>query len=103
MTVQPSTHLVLINGHTHQEPWYEGDSHLSYSYPYTLAECWKRHSTNEILDTVQDLWREYHQFGFFLNNCDLSQLITLHLLKTLISLESLTKMEVLNYLGFLKH
>ena len=32
-----------------------------------------------------------------------SQLITLHLLKTLISLESLTKMEVLNYLRFLKH
>ena len=32
-----------------------------------------------------------------------SQLITLHLLKTLILLESLTKMEVLNYLGFLKH
>ena len=39
MNVQPSKHLVLINGYTHQGQWYEGDSHLSFSNPYALAEC----------------------------------------------------------------
>ena len=26
MTVQPSHHLVLIDGYTHNGPWYDGDS-----------------------------------------------------------------------------
>ena len=28
MSIQPSKHLVLINGYTYQGQWYEGDSHL---------------------------------------------------------------------------
>ena len=30
MNVQPSKHLVLINGFTHGDQWYEGNSHLSF-------------------------------------------------------------------------
>ena len=39
MNVQPSKHLILINGHTHQGPWFEGNSHLSFANPFTLTEC----------------------------------------------------------------
>ena len=39
MDVQPAHHLVLINGYTHQGPWYDGDSYLSYRDPYALADC----------------------------------------------------------------
>ena len=63
MTVQPSKYLVLINGYTHQGPWYEGDSHLSYIDPYALANCWRNYFNNEILDTTKDLWKNYHFVG----------------------------------------
>ena len=63
MIVQPSRHLVLINGFSHQGLWYEGDSHLSYEDPYALSNCWKDYFNNEILDTVQDLWKNYHFVG----------------------------------------
>ena len=63
MIVQLSRHLVLINGYSHQGPWYEGDSHLSYGDPYAFANCWKDYFNNEILDTVQDLWKNYHFVG----------------------------------------
>ena len=46
MTVIPSRHLVLINGYTHQGPWYEGDSHLSYRDPHALARCWSNYFNN---------------------------------------------------------
>ena len=39
MNVQPSKHLILINGYTHQGQWLEGNSHLSFKKPYELAEC----------------------------------------------------------------
>ena len=55
MTVQPSKHLVLINGYTHQDPWYEGDSNLSYIDPYALADCQKNYFNDEILDVAKDL------------------------------------------------
>ena len=42
MNVQPSKHLVLINGYTYQGQWHEGDSRLSFKDPYALAEYWKR-------------------------------------------------------------
>ena len=63
MTVQPSKHLVLVNGYTHQGQWYEGDSHLSFSNPYALAECWRHYFSNQILDVTQDLWKDYHFMG----------------------------------------
>ena len=55
MNVQPAHHLVLINGYTHNGPWYEGDSYLSYEDPYTLAECWKDYFNNEIIDISSEL------------------------------------------------
>ena len=60
MIVQPSKHLVLINGYSHQGPYYEGNSYLSYRDPYALADCWKNYFNNEILDIVRDLWTNYH-------------------------------------------
>ena len=39
MTVLPTHHLVLINGYTHQGPWYDEDSYLSYRDPYALVDC----------------------------------------------------------------
>ena len=33
MSVHPSHHLVLIDGYTHNGPWYNGDSYLSYEDP----------------------------------------------------------------------
>ena len=61
--VQPSKHLVLINGYTLQGQWYEGDSHLSFSNPYALAECWRHYFNNQILDVTQNLWKDYHFMG----------------------------------------
>ena len=48
MTIQPSHHLVLIDGYTHNGPWYDGDSYLSYSDPLALAQCWTNYFNNEI-------------------------------------------------------
>ena len=63
MNVQPSKHLVLINRFTHQGQWYEGNSHLSFRDPYALAECWRNYFNNQILDVIQDLWKDYHFIG----------------------------------------
>ena len=63
MNVQPSEHLVLINGFTHQSQWYEGNSHLSFRDPYALVECWRNYFNNQILDVIQDLWKDYHFIG----------------------------------------
>jgi len=63
MTVQPSKHLVLINGYSHQGPWYEGDSYLTYRDPYALIDFWRNYFNNEILDAIQDLWKNYHFIG----------------------------------------
>ena len=60
MNVQPAHHLVLIDGYTHNGPWYEGDSYLSYKDPYALTECWRDHFNNEILDVTSELWKNYH-------------------------------------------
>ncbi|KAL0006049.1 hypothetical protein SO802_013610 [Lithocarpus litseifolius] len=63
MNVQPSKHLVLVNGYTHQGPWYKGDSFLSYKSPYSLAECWRNYFNNQILEVIQNLWKDYHFEG----------------------------------------
>ena len=63
MNVQPSKHLVLINGYTHQGQWYEGDSPLSFRDPYALAECWRSYFNNQILEVIQDLWKDNHFIG----------------------------------------
>ena len=73
MAIQPSKHLVFINGYTYQGPWYEGDSHLSYRDPYTLADCQRNHFNNEILDVAKDLWKNYHFIG---NTCRISVFTT---------------------------
>ena len=63
MTVQPAHHLVLINGYTHNGPWYERDSYLSYRDPYALANCWRNYFNNEILDATSELWKNYYFVG----------------------------------------
>ena len=63
MNVRPSNYLILINGHTHQGQWLEGNSHLSFSDPYDLAECWRNYFNNQILEVAQNLWKEYHFIG----------------------------------------
>ena len=63
MSVQPAHHLVLINGYTHNGPWYEGDSYLSYKDPYALAGCWKDYFNNELLYVTNELWKDYHFTG----------------------------------------
>ena len=63
MTVQPAHHLVLINGYTHNCPWYEEDPYLSYRDPYALADCWRNHFNNEILEDTSELWKNYHFVG----------------------------------------
>ena len=60
MTVQPAHHLVLINGYTHNGPWYEGDSYLSYRDPYAITEYWRNYFNNEILDVTSELWKDYY-------------------------------------------
>ena len=52
-------HLVLINGYTHNGPWYEGDSYLSYEDPYALADCWRGYFNNEIIDVTSELWQNF--------------------------------------------
>ena len=63
MNVQPAHHLVLINGYTHQGPWYDGDSYLSYRDPYALVDCWRNYFINEILKVTSELWRNYYFVG----------------------------------------
>ena len=63
MNVQPSKHLILINGHTHQGQWLEENSHLSSSDPYDLAECWRNYFNNQILEVAQNLQKEYYFIG----------------------------------------
>ena len=60
MNVQPSKHLILINGHTHQGPWFEGNSHLSFADPFTLTECWRNYFNNQIISIAHSLWKHYH-------------------------------------------
>ncbi|KAK9998124.1 hypothetical protein SO802_017727 [Lithocarpus litseifolius] len=63
MNVQPSKHLIRINGYTHQGPWYKGNSYLSYKNPYALANCWGNYFYNQILEIIQNLWKDYHFEG----------------------------------------
>ena len=63
MNVQPSKHLILINGHTHQGPWFEGNSQLSFVNPFTLAECWRNYFNNQIINVAHNLWKNYHFMG----------------------------------------
>ena len=60
MNVQPLKHLILINGHTHQGQWLEGNSHFSSKDPFVLAKCWKNYFNNQILDVAQNLWEDDH-------------------------------------------
>ena len=63
MNVQPSKHLILINGYTYQGQWHERDSHLSLRDPYALAECWRNYFNNQIIDVIHNLWKDYHFIG----------------------------------------
>ena len=63
MNVQPSNHLILINGHTYQGQWLEGNSHLSFKDPFALVECRRNYFNNQILDVAQNLWKDYHFIG----------------------------------------
>ena len=63
MNVQPSKHLILINGHTYQGPWFEGNSQLSFADPFTLAECWRNYFNNQIINVAHNLWKNYHFMG----------------------------------------
>ena len=63
MEVQPTHHLVLINGYTHQGPWYDGDSYLSYRDLHVLADYWRNYFTNEILEVTSELWKNYYFIG----------------------------------------
>ena len=63
MTVQPSHHLVLIDGYTHNGPWYDGDSFLDYSNPLAFAACWSNFFNNELRDVTGELWENYHFVG----------------------------------------
>ena len=58
MEVHPSKHLVLINGYTHQGPWYEGDTYISYKYPKALAERWKNYFNNQMVDISHERHQE---------------------------------------------
>ena len=63
MTVQPSHHLVLIDGYTHNGPWYDGDSYLAYTDPLALVQCWSAYFNNEIRDVTGELWEKYYFVG----------------------------------------
>ena len=52
MNNQPSKHLILINGHTHQGPWFEGNFQLSFVDPFTLVECWINYFNNQIINVA---------------------------------------------------
>ena len=60
MNVQPSKHLILINGHTHQGQWLKRNYHLSFKDPFALAKCWRNYFNNQILDVTLNLWKDYH-------------------------------------------
>ncbi|KAK9991450.1 hypothetical protein SO802_026435 [Lithocarpus litseifolius] len=62
-TVQPSKHLVLLGGYSHQGPWFEGNTFLSYGNPKALADCWRSFFSNEIRKVSQELWKNYHFVG----------------------------------------
>ncbi|KAL0001911.1 hypothetical protein SO802_015692 [Lithocarpus litseifolius] len=62
-TVLPSKHLVLIGGYSHQGPWFEGNTFLSYRNPKALAICWRNFFSNEIIRVTKELWRNYHFIG----------------------------------------
>ncbi|KAL0008634.1 hypothetical protein SO802_010136 [Lithocarpus litseifolius] len=36
---------------------------LSQKDPYVLAGCWRNYFNNQILDVIQDLWKDYHFIG----------------------------------------
>ena len=59
----PLKHLILINGHTHQEQWFIGNYRLSFKDPYALTECWRNYFNNQILNVAQNLWKDYHFIG----------------------------------------
>ena len=63
MEVHPSKHLVLINGNTYQNSWYEGDTHISYKYPKALAERWRNYFNNQMVDVSHELRKDYHFIG----------------------------------------
>ncbi|KAL0004921.1 hypothetical protein SO802_012482 [Lithocarpus litseifolius] len=63
MNVQPSKHLILVNGHTHQGPWYTRNSYLSFKNSYAFADCWGNYFNNQILEVIQNLWKDYHFVG----------------------------------------
>ena len=63
MNVQPSKHLILINGHTHQGPWFERNSQLSFDDPFAFVECWRNCFNNKIINEAQNLWKNYHFMG----------------------------------------
>ena len=63
MNVQPSKYLILINGHTYQGPWFEGNSQLSFADPFTLTECWRNYFNNQIINVAHNLWKNYHFMG----------------------------------------
>ena len=57
MNVQTSKHLILINGHTHQGPWFEGNSHLSFADPFTLTDCWRDRKSTRLNSSHSTLSR----------------------------------------------
>ena len=63
MNVKPSKHLILINGYTHQGPWFEGNSQLSFKDPFGLANCWRNYFNNQIREVAHNLWKNYHFIG----------------------------------------
>ena len=63
MNVWPSKHLILINGHTYQGLWFEGNSQLCFADPFTLTECWSNYFNNQIIDVAHNLWKSYHFMG----------------------------------------
>ena len=63
MNVKPSKHLILINGYTHQRPWFEGNSQLSFKDPIGLANCWRNYFNNQIREVAHNLWKNYHFIG----------------------------------------
>ena len=62
MEVHPSKHLVLINGFTHQNPWYEGDTYVSGS-SRTLEELLQQPNYGYQPGTLErlPLYRFYRQ------------------------------------------
>ena len=63
MEVHPSKHLVLINGNTYQNSWYEGNTYISYKHPKALAERWRNYFNNQMVDISHELRKDYHFIG----------------------------------------